>query len=138
MAGEHALGPQERAALDLWSARRTFTRDVNAMLLDLLSVFEARPTFPYASQLLGRSLLRPPGADEPVVPLSTQTGVWEPDFVRYGVMRGDMLVVSGPRMQWRCFDAHADPTERHTVNDLRCLGLIYSASRTFSSMGATP
>jgi arylsulfatase A-like enzyme len=138
VGGARALSAEERAALGEWSGRRTFTRDMHATLLDLLSVFDARPTFPYASLLLGRTLLRPPVGEEPVVPLSTQTGVWEPDFVRYGVMQGDVLVVGGPRMPWRCYDAHADPGEHRTVSYLGCMGLVMNAARTFAAMGAKP
>jgi hypothetical protein len=111
---------------------------VNATLLDLLSVYDARPTFPYASLLLGRSMLRIPGTEEPIVPLSTQTGVWEPDFVRYGVMQGDLLVVGGPKFPWRCYDAHADPAEHRTVGYLMCTVLVREAVRAFESMGARP
>jgi hypothetical protein len=39
-------------------------------------------------------------------------------------------------MQWRCYDAHADPSERRTVNDTRCLPLLVDATRTFAAMGA--
>lgn len=132
VAGADALSPSEREALAAWAPRRTFTRDVHATLLDLLSVFEARPRFPFASRLLGRSLLRPPDPSEPLVPLSTASGVWEPDITRYGVMQGDVLVVGGPRLPWRCYDARDDPGEHRAVNDARCLFALSAAGRIFA------
>lgn len=134
LAGERALDPAERQGLAAWSDRRTFTRDVHATLLDLLSVFDSRSRMPFASRLLGRSLLRPPdGGADPIVPLSTATGVWEPDIVRYGAMSGDLLAVSGPRGPWICYDAAQDPGQHRTSSDLRCLALIQAGTRMFGS-----
>jgi arylsulfatase A-like enzyme len=134
VAGDHALEPAERQALAAWAPRRTYTRDVHATLLDLLSVLDARATFPFADKLLGRSLLRPPTPDEPVVPLSTASGVWDPDITRYGTMQGDVLVIGGPRAPWRCYDAHEDPTQHKMANDPRCLGLAMVAAQTFGAI----
>jgi arylsulfatase A-like enzyme len=135
LAGERALAPAERRALAEWAPRRTYTRDVHATLLDLLSVFDARAGFPFADRLLGRTLLRPPAPDEPAVPLSTASGVWEPDITRYGVTQGDMLVIGGPRAPWRCYDSREDPTQHKVANDARCLSLAVLANRTFAPQG---
>jgi hypothetical protein len=135
LAGDHALGSGDRQALAAWAPRRTFTRDLHATLLDLLSVFDARGTFPFADRLLGRSLLRAPDADEPIVPLSTASGVWEADITRYGVMQGDLLVVGGPRATWRCYDARQDPGQHKTANDFRCLSLGAAAAQIFRGAG---
>ena len=131
LAGDHALEPSERQGLASWADRRTFTRDVHATLLDLLSALDARPRLPFGDRLLGRSLLRPATGDEPMVPLSTATGVWEPDITRYGMMSGDLLAAGAPHAPWRCYDAHEDPTEHRAALDLRCIPLIQAARTTF-------
>jgi arylsulfatase A-like enzyme len=132
VAGDRGLDPSARASLALWSDRRTFTRDVHATILDLLSVYDDRGRLPFAPRLLGRSLLRPPGgAEDPMVPLSTATGVWEPDIVRSGMMWGDLLVVRGPGGPWSCYDAKEDPTQHKRSEDPRCLALAVAALKTF-------
>jgi arylsulfatase A-like enzyme len=131
IAGPGALDLQQKSALAAWSDRRTFTRDVHATILDLLGVLSERSRFPFADRLLGRSLLRPPPADDPVVPMSTGSGVWEPDITRYGVLAGDRLVVRSPGSPWECYDAKQDPQERVPVRDLRCLLLAKAGEQAF-------
>jgi hypothetical protein len=134
LAGARGLEPGERQTLASWADRRTFTRDVHATILDLLSALGERPRFPLADRLLGRSLLRTAeGQDDPAVPLSTASGVWEPDIVRYGMMSGDLLAVGGPRAPWFCYDARQDPGQHKRTEDLRCLGLIGAGIQTFGS-----
>ena len=96
---------------------------MNATVLDLLGAFDARRGFPVRrpAARAARSL-RPPDADEPIVPLSTASGVWEPDITRYGVIQGDLLVIGGPRAPWRCYDAVEDPTQHKIAQNLRCVG----------------
>ncbi len=65
VAGDHALTPAQRAALGDWAARRTYSQDVNATVLDLLGVLRQRRRLPFADRLTGRSLLRRPRRDEP-------------------------------------------------------------------------
>jgi hypothetical protein len=131
VSGPRALDDAQRDALGAWANRRTFTRDVNATVLDLLGVLDARPGFPFADRLLGRSLLRPPAADDPPVPMSTVSGVWQPDIAKYGIMMGDLLAVRPATAHWDCYDANRDPTEHARANDLRCIGLIGMGTRTF-------
>jgi len=133
IAGARAIDGTERAALGGWSERRTFTRDVHATILDLFGVLEARPRFPFADRLLGRSLLRAPPADDPPVPMSTGSGVWEPDITRYGMMSGDLLVVRSPASRWDCYDANKDPEERTQARDVRCSLLTIAATRAFEA-----
>ncbi len=52
-----------------------YTQDVHATLLDLLGVLDERPGMPFADQLVGRSLLRPATPDEPMMLMSTASGV---------------------------------------------------------------
>jgi|CZKU01.1.fsa_nt_gi hypothetical protein len=132
IAGPRALDASQRAALASWGDRRTYTRDVNATMLDLVGVFDARAGFPYADRLLGRSLVRPPSRDEPAVPLSTASGVWEPDIMKYGILQGDMLVVRGAGGRWDCFDAAKDPTEHARARDFACLPLVKLGMSTFA------
>jgi hypothetical protein len=132
VAGPHALDASQREALAAWADRRTFTRDVNATLLDLIGVLGARGGFPYADRLLGRSLVRPPSGPDPLVPLSTVSGVWEPDIVKYGILQGDLLVVRGAGGHWDCYDAKKDPTEHARSKDPACLPLLAAAATTFA------
>jgi membrane-anchored protein YejM (alkaline phosphatase superfamily) len=134
IAGPKALDAPEREALAAWADRRTFTRDVHATILDLLGVFDARGRLPFANQLLGRSLVRLPGADDPPVPMSTGSGVWEPDITRYGIMGGDLLVVrSSPGSPWECYDARRDPQEHSQATDPRCAVLESDGAKAFEN-----
>jgi glucan phosphoethanolaminetransferase (alkaline phosphatase superfamily) len=132
VAGPRVLDPAQRDALEAWASRRTFTRDVNATILDLLGVLDARPGFPFADRLLGRSLLRPPDPADPPVPMSTASGVWEPDIAKYGIMAGDLLAVRPATPRWDCYDAKRDPGEHTRANDLACLSLIGIGVQTFA------
>ena len=53
LAGPRVLEPSQRDALAAWVNRRTFTRDMNATILDLLGVLDARPGFPFADGCSG-------------------------------------------------------------------------------------
>jgi hypothetical protein len=132
LAGPRAVDFSQRAALAAWVNRRTFTRDVHATLLDLLGVLDARPGFPFADRLLGRSMLRPPAEADPPVPLSTASGVWEPDIAKYGILAGDLLVVRPANPRWDCYDAMHDPGEHSRTQGLVCLALIEIGTRTFA------
>jgi arylsulfatase A-like enzyme len=134
IAGPKALDAPERASLAAWADRRTFTRDVYATVLDLFGVFDVRAHFPFADRILGRSLVRLPAADEPLVPMSTGSGVWEPDIMRYGIMAGDILVVrSSPGSPWECYDARRDPQEHTQANDARCAVLATAGAKAFEN-----
>jgi hypothetical protein len=132
LAGPRALSAEQRQALAGWADRRTFNRDVNATVLDVLGALDARPGFPYADRLLGRSLLRPVEGPDPLVPLSTASGVWEPDIAKFGVMSGDILVVRGAGGSWSCFDAGRDPGEHVAHPDVRCLAPLGLGQRLFA------
>ena len=112
VAGDDALDAAQKSALATWARRRTYSQDVNATVMDLLGVLDARPGFPFADQLTGRSLLRPATPDEPMVLMSTASGVWEPDDAKFGVMQGDMLAVRSAVGPWFCYDVRTDPFER--------------------------
>jgi arylsulfatase A-like enzyme len=131
IAGPSAIDASQRDALAAWADRRTFTRDVHATMLDLLGVLGARGRFPFAGRLLGRSLVRPPTPDDPLVPMSTGSGVWEPDITRYGVMTGDLLAVRAPGSRWECYDAKKDPGEHGQTSDMRCVTLAAAGAQAF-------
>jgi len=112
VGGAHGLEPAQRAGLGAWAQRRTYSQDVNATVLDLLGVLGERGSFPYTERLTGRSLVERPSREEPLVLMSTASGVWEPDDAKYGVMRGDLLAVRSATGEWWCYDVRADPDER--------------------------
>jgi len=125
IGGQRALDPSQRSALAAWTDRRTFSRDVNATILDLLGVFDARSGFPFSGRILGRSLLRaPPAGAEPVVPMSTGSGVCDPDISKYGAMSGDLLAVRSPGSRWDCYDVKKDPAERVKTKASVCANLF--------------
>jgi hypothetical protein len=134
LAGGAALSPDQRRALTIWHGRRTFTRDVNATILDLLGALDERPGFPFASRLLGRSLLRVPPSVSSAVPLSTQTGVWEPDDPKYGMMQDDLLAVRSATSGWKCFDSRIDPAQRHALTGPPCDALVAVGTHTFAGL----
>ena len=112
VAGDRALDDAQKGALATWARRRTYTQDVHATLLDLLGVLDERPGMPFADQLVGRSLLRPATPDEPMMLMSTASGVWEPDDAKFGVMKGEMLATRSAVGPWWCYDLRTDPFER--------------------------
>ena len=133
LAGDRALTPAQRSALGAWLQRRTYSQDIHATMLDLLGVLDQRRSFPFADRLTGRSLVRPPGREEPRVLMSTASGVWEPDDAKYGVMRGDMLAVKSAGGGWWCYDIRADPEERDPRGAMAgCSALIDLGTRRFT------
>jgi arylsulfatase A-like enzyme len=111
VAGPDALAQPQLDALATWSGARTYTRDVTATVLDLFGVLDVRSTLPFSDLTQGRSLLRRRGMIEPLVPLSTASGVWEPNDPQYGLMRGDALLIGSPVSTWVCYDTKRDPQE---------------------------
>jgi arylsulfatase A-like enzyme len=111
LSGSHGLTDAQKNGLRTYAMRRTYSQDLNATVLDLFGAFDDRASFPYASELRGRSLLRPAPPQEPLVAMTTATGVWEPDVFVYGVMRGDRLLMGTPAQTWFCWDIPTDPKE---------------------------
>ncbi|MFI5299454.1 MAG: sulfatase-like hydrolase/transferase [Polyangiales bacterium] len=124
LAGARVLDDQQRASLDTWSHRRTYSNDVNATLLDLLGLYDRRQTLPLSASATGRSLLRPATIDEPIVPLASASGVWEPLDMVYGAMQGDHLLCGAPAQPWRCFDGTNDPGEHRALSPDACGGAM--------------
>lgn len=112
LAGPDAVTPAQLEALGEWKSRRTYTQDVHATVMDLLGVLDQRSGFAFADRLVGRSMLRDPPPGEPMVLMSTASGVWDPDDAKYGVMKGDMLAVRSMGGGWWCYDIRTDPREQ--------------------------
>ncbi|MGH7271916.1 MAG: hypothetical protein ACREJ3_15915, partial [Polyangiaceae bacterium] len=131
-AGPLALGIVQRFALATWHARRTFTRDVNATILDLFGVLDSRSEFPFGDRLFGRSLLRLAPAEDAPVPMSTASGVCDADDPKYGIMEGDVLAVHSAGSPWVCYDAAVDPRQRKHLVGPTCQHLAAIGERTFA------
>ena len=118
-AGKTALSRDQRKALGTFHDRRTYGEDINASVLDLLGAFDARGTFPNGALLTGRSIFRPAPAAEPIVAMSTVSGVWYGDRPVYGVEQGErkLLAGGGP---WVCLDLTTDPLEKHILPASAC------------------
>jgi hypothetical protein len=133
LAGDRAIGGDERAALATYAGHRTYTQDVHETVVDLFGLEETRLALPLAHLVTGRSLLRP-RSNEPVALLATSTSVWEPDDARYGVMSGQRLLVGGPTGSWSCFDVASDPRERSPHPAAWCADLLDVAHREFGGV----
>jgi Sulfatase len=135
LAGDHVLAAAERRALADWADRRTFTQDVRETIVDLLGLEPARASLPLASEVAGRSLLRPPPPGEPAMFLATSTAVWEPTDARFGVLSGDRKIVGAEGAPWSCYDLRADPHERKPLPPERCEELPAAGSLAFPLVG---
>lgn len=134
-AGPRALDDAQRAALRGIGARRTYSQDVQATVVDLLGVFDARGSIPLSALATGRSLLRPLDADEPTAILSTASGVWEPNDPKFGVMRGEQLLVGTQSTSWRCYQIAFDSREVDPRPKENCGDMVDAARRAFPSAG---
>jgi hypothetical protein len=139
IGGARALDDAARTALRSYAGRRTYTQDVNATIVDLLGVGDARATLPFAASVAGRSLIRARDASpDPIALLATETSVWEPDDARYGAMRGERVVMGAPGGAWLCFDAARDPAERAPLNPSACADLVATVTSAFPAAGLPP
>ncbi len=139
LAGDDVLTPQRRLMLVSYGGERTYTRDVHATMLDLLGALDARARMPFAEQLLGRSLLRRTSLDLPIVPLSTKSGVWDPDVTVYGIMEGEKLLVATPASPWQCYDTLRDPRQLRAFPGIACgKTLLDAAHASFPGLVPDP
>ena len=139
VTGAHVLSPERRSALASYRGHRTYTEDIHATLVDLLGLQDVRASLPRASLVGGRSLLRPrSSAEEPSALLATSTAVWEPDDARYGVMRGDKVLVSSASRSWVCFDTARDAAEKKPLPASDCGALLGVAETAFAGALAAP
>ncbi|HSO32092.1 MAG TPA: sulfatase-like hydrolase/transferase [Labilithrix sp.] len=131
LGGARALGDARRSALRTFADHRTYLADVNATIVDLLGLWTAHDTLPFANRD-ARSLVDARGwPGEPVTLLSTGTAVWEQDDVRNGVMLGNRLLVGGPNRSWTCFDITDDPSETNPHGADRCGRRMREAAKVF-------
>ena len=133
-AGPRGLGEGARAAIRSYAARRTYSQDVQATVVDLLGALDARPSMPFAELTTGRSLVRAASPDEPTAVLSTTTGVWEADDPKYGVMRGERLLAFSPGSPFTCFDIAKDPRELSPESPALCGPMLAAARRAFPGL----
>jgi arylsulfatase A-like enzyme len=131
VAGDRVLSEEQRAALVSYEKTRTYSQDVHATLLDLLGVFDRRGTLPLEELMTGRSLLRPKEGREPIVVVSTTSGVWEDDDPVYGARRGELLVEGTDTRPFRCFDSQADPGQHHPRPIQACGPVLGAAEHHF-------
>ncbi len=133
-AGARALDETQVAVLRLIADRRTYSQDVQATVVDLLGVYDVRASLPLASLATGRSLLRPLDGGATAI-LSTASGVWEPNDPKYGVMRGESLLVGTQSTPWQCFLIQHDPRELAPRSKEQCGDLVEAARRAFPDAG---
>lgn len=131
LGGARALDDEQRAAVKTYAKHRTYLADVNATLVDLMGLGQSRKDLPYANAD-ARSLVQKPGFTHDTISLlSIGTAVWDDDYVRYGVMLGEKLLLGWPGRGWSCFDIAADPTETHPLPPERCGRRMIAASSAF-------
>jgi arylsulfatase A-like enzyme len=133
VAGDRALDPARRAAIETYAGTRTYTQDVHETIVDLLGLEQDRASLPLSGLVTGRSLLVP-RSGEPVALLATSTSVWEPDDARYGVMQGQRLIAGGPTGAWQCFDLAADPRQKAPRPAVLCPDLLAPARQAFGGV----
>jgi membrane-anchored protein YejM (alkaline phosphatase superfamily) len=131
LAGDRALTAEQREAVRTYHNRRTYDQDVQATLLDLFGVLDAREKLPFGDLMTGRSLVRRRPAVEPLVPMSTTSAVYEDDDAVYGIRQGELLAVATEVHPFRCYDNKFDPRQQRTVPIERCKPLIEAARATF-------
>jgi arylsulfatase A-like enzyme len=131
VSGDAALDEEQRASLIWYEKTRTYSQDVHATVLDLLGVLDQRGALPFADLVTGRSLLRPRPKVEPIVIVSTTSGVWEDDDPVYGARRGELLVVGTDTRPFQCFDSNAEPRQRHPAPLLSCAPILDVAEAHF-------
>ena len=120
VAGPRALDDAQRAALRTFDGERTYLVDVSATVVDLLGLWDARVTLPFANRVHGRSLLRRRAPEEPVVYLSISSAVWEADGLCRGLMQGQHVLIETRGGGRDCYDLAADPGERHKLPAAAC------------------
>lgn len=130
-AGPRALSAPERAALETHLARRVYSEDVHATVLDALGVLAARPTLRHGERMRGRSVLRPRAAVEPIVSLSTVSGVWAWDRQVFGIMSGEKKALRVRGESWQCFDLDHDPGEIRPFPIEHCNDLVVVGDERF-------
>lgn len=120
VAGPRALDDAQRTALRTFDGERTYLVDVSATVVDLLGLWDARGTLPFANRVHGRSLLRRRASEEPVVYLSISSAVWEADGLCRGLMQGQHVLIETRGGGRDCYDLAADPGEQHRLPAAAC------------------
>jgi arylsulfatase A-like enzyme len=132
VAGEHAVGAEQRAALSTYLGRRTYSQDLNATIVDLLGVFDQRASFPNAELVIGRSLLRARSGEPAMLVF------WDDDKPEWGVMRGELLLVGTEAHPWWCYDMVRDPAQRAPYAGTDCGELLPIAKQRYARAPVPP
>ncbi len=126
VAGDHALGEEQRAALAPYIRARTYMQDVHVTIADLFGV--DRGALPYPNEI-ARSLVRQKPNDEPFALIATTTAVWEPDEPYFGAFWGDAKVIGTEAGDWHCENA----SRWQLLTQARCPSMIERVKKSFPS-----
>lgn len=125
---EGALQPAEERALSSQKGAFVTHFDLVPTLLDVLGVLDHPTLAPHVARMPGRSLLRPPPAVTPMLPITNCTGMWQCPLDAWGVLSGDRKLFSQVwDGEWRCLALAGGERE---VDLARC-GDLQEASRRF-------
>jgi arylsulfatase A-like enzyme len=140
VAGSRALDDRARFALRTYGGSRTYSQDINATIVDLFGVGDARGSLPWAAHVNGRSLLRIRDArDEPFAFVATATGVWEPFDPWFGILRRETAYIGPAGAPWACYDLAHDPGEQSPLPvSPTCVALAAAAKGAFPLDPAAP
>ena len=128
-AFDGALDADQEAALR--AARGAFVThfDVLPTILDALGVLDHPTLGRDVARLPGRSLLRPPPAVTPMLPITNCTGMWQCPLDAWGVLAGDRKLFSQVwDGEWRCLTLAGGERE---VDLARCSDLQEASRRFF-------
>ncbi len=122
------LSTAERSNLRRSEDAFTFHPDLTATVIDLIGVLDLPELAEFKPQLVGRSLLRPLGA-EPIMPMTNCASLWSCAFENWGLMQGQMKVFARTPYDtgWQCFDLVADPGETKNLDTPHCRSLVAHA-----------
>jgi arylsulfatase A-like enzyme len=140
VSGSRALDERARFALRMYSGSRTYSQDVNATIVDLFGLGDARASLPMADRVKGRSLLRlRDPKDEPFAFVATATGVWEPYDPWFGVLRRETAYIGPAGEPWLCYNLGRDPNEQSPLPaSPTCAQLAAEAKGAFPLDPAAP
>jgi hypothetical protein len=127
-AGGSALDPDETRALASARTAPVTHFDVLPTVLDALGILDHFALSSWRARLPGRSLLRPPPAAPPALPITNCTEMWQCPLNTWGILQGDRkLTAQAWDGAWRCLTLSGGERE---VDLGRCQDLV-EVSRSF-------
>lgn len=128
-AGNGALTADETATLAAASREPSTHFDLLPTLLDALGVLDDLALTADRKNLAGRSLLRPPPATPPVLPITNCSGMWQCPINAWGLLSGDRkLTAQVWDGEWRCLSLAG---KEHEVPLDRCSDLLRASRPLF-------